>query len=136
MDILIIPASNFSYALSKAEVNFIQKSAEACSALITVCGGALVATRAGVLDGKTATGPRVLLDQMKNDAPQVNWVEKRWVRDGNIWTSGALLNGLDLMTAFIESTWDVQEGDLKDFMLKVGGKPVRDVDYRDVSWAL
>lgn len=136
MDILIVPASNIGYVASDNEVKFIQKSAEACSAFITICGGAQIATQAGVLDGKTATGPRFFLDQMKQAAPKVNWVEKRWVRDGNIWTSGALLNGLDLMTAFIETTWDVQEGDLKDFMLKAGGKPVRDVDYRDVAWAL
>ncbi|TQS32861.1 hypothetical protein Golomagni_06810 [Golovinomyces magnicellulatus] len=136
LDIIIIGAHNLGYEPNAAELDFVRKTFNSCSAFITTCAGVDVAVKAGVLSGKTATGPRFLLGQMKETAADINWVEKRWVRDGKIWTSGALLNGLDVMTAFIEQTWDVQEGDLKDFMLKAGGKVVRDVDYKDVSWVM
>lgn len=78
----------------------------------------------------------MLLEDLKQKAPQVKWVEKRWVRDDKLWTSGALLNGTDLMTNFIRQTWDVKEDSFIEFMLRACGSVDRDVDYKDVTWAL
>lgn len=70
----------------------------------------------------------------KQMAPHVNWVEKRWVRDDKLWTSGTLLNGMDLMGNFIKQTWATKEGNLASTSLKICGVPDRDVDYKDVPW--
>ena len=67
---------------------------------------------------------------LKQQAPNVNWVDKRWCRDGKVWTSGALLNGLDLMRAFASEVWG-GEGTLAEWWLALGSWPVRDVDYKD-----
>lgn len=72
-----------------------------------------------------------MLDTLRKAAPNVNWVAKRWVRDGKMWTSGALLNGLDFTKAFGKEYWG-GESSLVEFMLGLEVYPVRDVGYGDV----
>lgn len=40
---------------------------------------------------------------MKQKAPDVEWVEKRWTtnENGKLWSSGAVTNGTDMMAAFV-----------------------------------
>lgn len=128
-------AHRFGYTPTDAEIAFMRKSYDDSTAFITICGGFDAPLRAGLLQGKTATAPRTMISMLQANAPGVQWVEKRWARDGKLWTSGALLNGLDCMSAFIRDTWG-SEGTLQDFMLKFGGGPIRDVDYSDVEWKM
>ncbi|KAK2592699.1 hypothetical protein QQS21_009600 [Conoideocrella luteorostrata] len=130
LDIAIIGANNFGYTPNETELDFVRKTYSSCSAFITVCGGMVVPLRAGVLSGKTATAPRFMLDMLKEQSPEVQWVEKRWVRDGKLWTSGALLNGMDLGTAFVQEVW-AERKELVDFLLRVGSWVSRDLDYKD-----
>ncbi len=101
---------------------------------MTVCGGILVAVEAGLVANKTVTGPRFMLPQLRAGAPDATWIEKRYVQDGKLWTSGALHNGLDMMAAFMRQTWPSQEGEgptLVDFGLVLGSGLNRDIDYKD-----
>ena len=118
------------YSPSEAELNFIRKSYDDCSAFITVCGGMLAPFQAGLFKGKTVTAPRFLLDQARQMGPDTTWVEERWHRDGKLWTSGALLNGLDLMRAFGTEYWG-GAGSLMEFTLDSGHYPTRDLKYAD-----
>ncbi|RYP79671.1 hypothetical protein DL769_002828 [Monosporascus sp. CRB-8-3] len=130
LDIVLIGAQQMGHKHSEADLAFIRKSFADCSAFITVCGGFMAPMQAGILQGKSATGPRMMLQMLRQTNPGVDWKEKRWVRDGKLWTSGTLLNGLDLMNAFCQETWG-GEGTLWDFLSKLGSWPVRDVDYND-----
>ncbi|ETI25113.1 hypothetical protein G647_04485 [Cladophialophora carrionii CBS 160.54] len=118
------------YSPSQAELEFMRKSYDDCTAFITICGGCLAPFQAGLFKDKTVTAPRFMLDQMRQTAPEINWVDKRWQRDGKLWTSGALLNGLDLMRAFGTEYWG-GEGTLLQFALESGHYPLRDVGYAD-----
>jgi len=118
------------YVPSQAELDFIRKSYDDCSAFITICGGFLAPFQAGLFKGKTVTAPRFLLDQMRQSAPETTWVEERWHRDGKLWTSGALVNGLDLMRAFGTEYWG-GEDTFAAFALDSGHYPQRDVGYAD-----
>jgi transcriptional regulator GlxA family with amidase domain len=73
-----------------------------------------------------------MLDILRKQAPETNWVPKRWVRDGKLWTSGALLNGADMMTNFIKHYWG-GEGTYAEFLSKLGAWTDRDIDYKDVA---
>lgn len=89
---------------------------------------------AGALRGKTCTAPMLMLEQLKKKHPEVNWAEKRYVRDGDgkTWTSGTLVNGLDLMKAFVEHTWG-GPGTLAEQVIRLGSWPVRSVEYREAE---
>ncbi|KAF2968617.1 hypothetical protein GQX73_g4984 [Xylaria multiplex] len=133
LDIVIVGAHRFGYEPSEAELAFATKSFESCAAFIAVCGGVDIPRLAGLLEGKTATGPRPLLDAWRAQSPGTHWVDKRWQRDGKMWTSGALFNGCDLITNFVKQTWGgTPAGAIGDFAARLGAWPDRDVDFKDV----
>ena len=123
-------AHRMTYQPTKAELAFVRKAYEQCSAFLTICGGFETPCRAGVYRGKTVTAPRFFLEVLRKQHPETEWIERRWARDGKLWTSGALLNGLDLMKAFVEHTW-ANRADMINVVIGLGSWPVRDVEYRD-----
>jgi transcriptional regulator GlxA family with amidase domain len=125
-------AHSQTYTMTPGEQSFLKKCNDDCTALMFICGSSLAALQTGLLEGKTATAPRFMLEQLRKGHPEVNWVEKRWAHDGKIWTTGALLNGLDMTRAFALETWG-GEGTLAELGMRLGGYPCRDVDYADVE---
>ena len=121
-------AHNFAYTPNATELAFVRKAHEQCSAMLLICGGFMAANAAGLLRGKTATAPRMFLDSLRKDSPETNWIDKRWAHDEKIWTSGAFLNGLDLMTAFLREVWGEEKSVLEP-LLDLGGVPVRSIEY-------
>jgi hypothetical protein len=67
-----------------------------------------------------------MVPELQKQDPRTTWVEKRFVRDGKIWTSGALLNGLDLMREFMMVYWP----ELTRITIPLAGLPVRSVEYQ------
>lgn len=65
-------------------------------------------------------------------APSTNWIKRRWTQDEKLWTSGSLLNGMDMMAAFGRETWGGKDS-LVDHMIRVGYWPERDVSYADAG---
>ena len=118
---------------TNAEIKFIRESYEHCAAFLAICGGFMAPLRSGIYEGKTATAPRFLLDNLRKESPGVTWVDRRWQQDGKLWTSGTLLNGLDCMQAFARQTWNPTKGEFVEAMLSIGSWPVRDEEYKDVG---
>lgn len=123
--------AHWGHEPNEVELNFVRKAYEECSAYLSICGGMMVPLMAGTLKDKTCTAPQPMLEQLKKDHAEVNWVEKRYAMDadGKTWTSGTLLNGLDLMKAFVEHTWG-GSGTLAEALIKIGGWPLRSVEYQ------
>ncbi|RAL08919.1 uncharacterized protein BO97DRAFT_472823 [Aspergillus homomorphus CBS 101889] len=134
LDIVVLGASKLGYQANEAEKEFLRKSYKDCAAFLTVCGGFEPALAAGILEGQTATGPRFMLPRLRQESPGTNWVEKRYVcsDSGKLWSTGTLLNGLDMVAAFGRSVWG-GEGSLVDNMIKKGYFPERDVDYKEAA---
>ncbi|KAK8088493.1 hypothetical protein PG997_003454 [Apiospora hydei] len=122
----IVPTQD--YKPNEAELAFVRKSYEDCAAFLTICGGMMVPLQAGILKGLTCTAPRTMLPMLRGMAPETKWAEKRWVRDGKVWTSGVLLNGQDLMVAFVREYWG-GEGSLGEALIQMGNWPLRSVNY-------
>ncbi|KAK8050138.1 hypothetical protein PG994_011868 [Apiospora phragmitis] len=116
------------YQPTEAELAFVRKCHEDCSAFLTICAGMMVPLQAGILKGLTCTAPQAMLPMLREKAPETNWVEKRWARDGKVWTSGVLLNGQDLMVAFVREYWG-GEGSLGEAVIQLGSWPLRSVNY-------
>ena len=81
-------------------VAFISEQAKQCKAVFSVCTGAFLLHKAGLISGKKATTHWNSLDRLRA-LEDVTVVEKRFVRDGNIWSSAGVSAGTDLMLAFI-----------------------------------
>ena len=88
LDALLIPGPDPNLVPSEDVVAFLRKHKEANKTdFLVICTGSFVAGYAGLLDGKTVSGPRGL-DRLKKLFPKANFVDRRWERDGRVWTSG------------------------------------------------
>ncbi|KAK7924270.1 hypothetical protein PG985_006324 [Apiospora marii] len=129
LDIVLMGAVlEMGYQPTEAELAFVRKAHEDCAAFLTICGGMMVPLQAGILKGLTCTAPQIMLPKLRQEAPDTNWVEKRWARDGKVWTSGVLLNGQDLMVAFVREYWG-GKGSLGEALIQMGCWPQRSVNY-------
>jgi transcriptional regulator GlxA family with amidase domain len=69
---------------------------------ITVCSGALLAARAGWLDGHSCTTHHDLIDRLRREAPNAKVLEDRiFVVDRTLATSAGITAGIDLMLHLI-----------------------------------
>jgi transcriptional regulator GlxA family with amidase domain len=66
--------------------------------LISICSGALVAARAGLLDGYSCTTHYLSCDELREIAPQARILENRlYVEDRERYSSAGITAGIDLM---------------------------------------
>lgn len=102
LDYLLVPGGmgERSETSNPALVGFIKEAAENCTAVLSVCTGALLLQAAGLLDGKRATTHCMSLNRLRAFT-NTTVIEERWVRDGKIWSSAGVTSGIDLALAFI-----------------------------------
>lgn len=93
LDILLIggPPPNHR---PEAARRFLAEAAKETKVILTVCVGSMWLADAGVLEGKKATTTRECLKMAREMHPGVEWLDQRWVVDGNIWTSGGAGAGM------------------------------------------
>jgi transcriptional regulator GlxA family with amidase domain len=78
-----------------------ERSADAELAM-SVCTGAALLAKAGVLDGRRATTNKAAFVWVVSQGPHVRWVQQaRWVEDGKFWTSSGVSAGIDMALAVI-----------------------------------
>lgn len=107
LDVLLVPGGQGTRKEEEnlALINFISEQAKNCKAVLSVCTGAFLLHRAGLLSGKRATTHWASLVRLRA-LGDIAVVEERLVRDGNIWTSAGVSAGIDLMLAFIADIAD------------------------------
>ncbi|PVH96438.1 class I glutamine amidotransferase-like protein [Periconia macrospinosa] len=87
-------------------VDFIKRHHAAGKTIFTTCTGASALASTGILDGKNATVNNVEYNYIVKRYPKVKWSkDKKWVVDGNIWTGGGVLAGMDMFAHWIETTY-------------------------------
>ncbi|WP_045104905.1 DJ-1/PfpI family protein [Legionella hackeliae] len=101
-DFLLIPGGpgRREQIFNKTTIHFISHQAVFCEYVLSVCTGAFLLNAAKLLQDKQATTYWRALDELRlND--DVDVVEERIVKSGNIWTAGGVSSGIDLALAFI-----------------------------------
>jgi transcriptional regulator GlxA family with amidase domain len=104
IDTLIVPGGLRDAIDGAASlVPVVRKLAERTRRLASVCSGAFILSRAGLLDGRAAVTHWAACDQLRIDHPQCRVEADRiYVRDGHIWTSAGVSTGIDLALAMVE----------------------------------
>ena len=98
-DILVIPGGQGTRALLKnpAVLDWIRTVNSAAEIVASVCTGALVLGRAGLLDGLRATTHHECFGLLREHAPRATVVETaRFTDNGRILTAAGISAGLDL----------------------------------------
>jgi transcriptional regulator GlxA family with amidase domain len=98
IDLLIIPGGVVSAELDrKPVIQWITRNTAKATITASVCTGAFLLAKAGLLDGKTATTHWEDISDLRAMFPTVSVVEnRRWVDLGPIITSGGISAGIDM----------------------------------------
>jgi transcriptional regulator GlxA family with amidase domain len=98
-DILIIPGGKGTRKLidNSAVIKWIKNCAPTAELVLSVCTGALLLAKAGLLEGLSATTHHKALELLRELAPNTTVVEnQRFVDNGKIITSGGIAAGIDM----------------------------------------
>jgi len=109
LDVLLVPGGmGTRREVDNAKlVRWIAATAAVAEIVTSVCTGAALLARAGVLDGRRATTNKRAFDWVVTQGPCVEWIRKaRWVEDGKFVTSSGVSAGIDMSLAVLESTVD------------------------------
>jgi transcriptional regulator GlxA family with amidase domain len=105
LDIVMIPGGMGT----RREVNnpvllsALRKLADTAPHVASICTGAAVLARAGLLDGRKATTNKKSFKWVTSQGEKVNWVaQARWVEDEKYFTSSGVSAGMDMALALIE----------------------------------
>ena len=102
-DAIVVPGPSPDIKLESGALKWLKSQSEAQGTdILSVCTGLYVCAQAGIADGKSVSGPRGAQADLKAKYQSLKLVgnEYRWVKDGNLWSSGGITNGNDLMIAY------------------------------------
>ena len=100
---LLVPGGAGAEAAAQdaAVTRYVARQAEAGATLLSVCTGVRVLHAAGLLDGRRVTTHHTALDDVRGWEGVTAVENKRYVRDGAVWTAAGIAAGLDLAMAVI-----------------------------------
>ncbi|MGE0058935.1 MAG: DJ-1/PfpI family protein [Dehalococcoidia bacterium] len=100
LDFLIVPggpgAREKRPEVQAAPIAFLGERLEELGALASVCTGAFLLGRAGILDGRRATTHPRRLELFRSEFPHVDLVQEKVVDLGALITAGGVSSGIDL----------------------------------------
>jgi putative intracellular protease/amidase/YHS domain-containing protein len=96
-EVLVIPGGGIDRALNNPEIiAWIRERAAPARHVLSVCNGALILAKTGLLDGLAATTFYDLIPALREAAPKTRVVtDQRYVDNGKIITTAGLSSGID-----------------------------------------
>jgi len=96
-DVLLVPGGSVDGQLkSPVVIKWVQNTANNAEIVMSVCNGAFIIAKAGLLDGMEATTTSGLIPLLREAAPQVKVVDdRRFVDNGHVITTAGLSSGID-----------------------------------------
>jgi YHS domain-containing protein/putative intracellular protease/amidase len=120
--VIVIPAQSRP---SEAALEWIRKSTKSTDVTMSVCTGAFVLARTGLLSGKAATTYHGAFVRFANEFPDIHLKRgARFVEDGNLATAGGLSSGIDLALRVVE----------RYFGREVAQNTAYDLEYQGQGW--
>ena len=108
-DILMMPGGTGTRTGvdNAALLDFLRKQDRGSQWTTSVCTGAAVLARAGILDGRKATSNKMAWDWVIAQGEAVDWQRRaRWVVDGKYVTSSGVSAGMDMALHLVEALYD------------------------------
>jgi putative intracellular protease/amidase/YHS domain-containing protein len=120
--VIVIPAQS---GVTEAMLQWIRTSSRTTDVTMSVCAGAFVLARTGLLSGKSATTFHEAFDRFAAQYPDIKLKRgARFVEDGNLASSGGLSSGIDLAFRVVE----------RYFGREAAEKLAYDLEYQGKGW--
>ena len=96
-DLLLVPGGDVRAQVNSPTVlKWVQDASRNAEIVMSVCNGAFILAKAGLLDGMEATTTAGLIPLLRQEAPKVKVVDdRRFVDNGHIITTAGLSSGID-----------------------------------------
>lgn len=107
-DFLIIPGGSGTRRLidDKTVIEWIQHTASRCLRVLSVCSGALLLGKSGLLDNLKATTHHQIFAELKEHAPETEIIKnERFVDNGKVVTSAGIAAGIDMSLYVVEQSF-------------------------------
>jgi transcriptional regulator GlxA family with amidase domain len=102
IDVLLVPGGAGTRQPLTSEIAFVKTLYPHLKYIISVCTGATILSRAGILDHRRATTNKRAWAWATSTGPNVTWVPTaRWVEDGNVFSSSGISAGIDVAYAWV-----------------------------------
>lgn len=104
IDTLLVPGGSGPMTTrDPAVLRWVCEVAQRARRVVSVCTGAFLLARAGLLDGKRATTHWMFADELARRYPGVRVEADRiYIHDGDVYTSAGVTAGMDLALALVE----------------------------------
>ncbi|MGW5607384.1 GlxA family transcriptional regulator [Streptomyces sp. NPDC003753] len=100
---LIVPGGQGSRHPDERLLDWLREHGPRADRLVSVCTGAVLLARAGLLDGRRATTHWAYCDTLARHHPEIEVdPDPIYVRDGHVATSAGVTSGIDLALALVE----------------------------------
>lgn len=120
--VIVIPAQNNE---SEPVLQWIRRSSKNADVTMSVCTGAYLLARTGLLAGKAATTHHASYVDLATRFPDIHVVRGvRFVEDGNLASSGGLSSGIDLAFRVVE----------RYYGREVAKQTAFDMEYQGEGW--
>ena len=120
--VIVIPAQS---APSPAVLEWIRKSSKTTDVTMSVCTGAFVLAKTGLLNGKSATTYHGAFGRFAMQFPDIQLKRgARFVENGNLATAGGLSSGIDLALRVVE----------RYYGREVARKTAYNMEYQGEGW--
>jgi putative intracellular protease/amidase/YHS domain-containing protein len=120
--VIVIPAQSEP---TEAVLDWIRKSSKTTDVTMSVCTGAFVLAKTGLLDGKSATTFHAAFNTFAMQFPKIELKRgARFVENGNLATAGGLSSGIDLALRVVE----------RYYGREVAAKTAYNMEYQGQGW--
>ena len=110
-DILLVPGGigTRREVGNQVLLDWLRRQSATAKYVTSVCTGAALLAKAGILDGCTATSNKRAFQWVVSQGPKVNWkTQARWCEDGQFWTSSGVSAGMDMAVALLAKAVGVE----------------------------
>lgn len=104
LDLMLVPGGIGTRGLvdDSAHIGWIEARSRHCELTMSVCTGAALLARAGVLDGLRATTNKRAFEWVVAQGPAARWLPRaRWVDSGRVVTAAGVSAGIDMALAVV-----------------------------------
>ena len=129
--VIVIPAQG---GRSDAQKAWLLANSATSDVTMSVCTGASMLAKYGLLDGLTATTHHVYAANMQKQYPAVHFVSgTRFVENGKIATAGGLTSGIDLALHIVERYYGREVAQVTADFLEYGGELWKSPEFNQVK---
>ncbi len=129
--VIVIPAQR---GRSDAQKAWLLANSATADVTMSVCTGASMLAKYGLLDGQTATTHHLYAAGMQKQYPAVHFVSgTRFVESGKVATAGGLTSGIDLALHIVERYYGREVAQVTADYMEYGGELWKNPEFRQVK---